>query len=362
MTKTPGLQPLSKRTLRLLAIEEDLEHRQLIAKSLQKVPGGRYVVEWATTLAAFKEQLETEGFDAAVVVPRLEPAELGKLVSDLRALCQETAIILLAGEESAAGEQAGCEMAVDFLMSKSDLSPKGIDRAIRYAIRNRDQQLRLMNFSRLVAHDLMGPVGNVRSAAETLGMVLPDFGEDSKELMEVLRADCDNLMEILSALHEFSDCQHRTLKPEKLPLGHILERALGALNLGAALEDGRVVCGALPDASVDPDLFVQVFQKLIQNGLMYNASARPSVTIESIAGPGRCELRFLDNGIGIEPAKAAEVFRPLYRLHGASEYEGVGLGLAVCKEIVERHGGEIWLEPGGGEGQGCAFCLRLGAS
>lgn len=350
---------LSKHLIRLLAFEGADDASGWIERNLEKASGDTFLVERVSALAEVEDRFKKERYDAALLAPGLDVPEAGKLISDLRALNEETAIILLVEREGWNEKGSSLDMAVDFLSSKEGLSHFGQVRAIRYAIRNREQQLRLRNFSRLVAHDLLGPVGNVRNAAETFSMVMPECEGDAKELLEVLRSDCDGLIETLSGLHEFSASQNQALNLELVSLEHVLEMALDDLSLATAREDGRVVCGQLPEAKVDPELFSNVFRKLIQNGLTYNQSDSPCVRIDGVSVEGFCELRFVDNGIGIDPAKSSEVFRPLHRLQGAADYKGVGLGLSVCKEVVERHNGNVWLDGNGDEGRGSTFCVRF---
>ncbi|MDQ8187599.1 ATP-binding protein [Pelagicoccus sp. SDUM812002] len=359
MIEEAQLDSLVTRGLKILLIEDDEEDRFLIERILRRSTGDRHSIDWISSSTELSDRLREVQYDAILLDYYLGTKTAEDLVAELTAQSESTAIIVLTGKDASGADEAAFGMAIDFFLSKSDLSPGGIDRAIRYAIRNRDQQVRLRNFSRLVAHDLMGPVGNVKSAAETLSLVLPSLEGDSKELLDVLCSDCENLMSTLSALHDFSMSQAGQLSVEACSLEGILESALSNLNMADVITDGRVFSDSLPQVSVDPKLFTHVFQNLIQNALKYNASKEPRLRISATIGSTGCELRFSDNGIGIAPSKISAVFRPMYRLHGASEYKGTGLGLAVCKEVVERHGGRIWAESSGVEGEGSTFIIRL---
>jgi signal transduction histidine kinase len=102
-----------------------------------------------------------------------------------------------------------------------------------------------------------------------------------------------------------------------------------------------------------------VFQNLISNALKYRSAAPPAVTISAQRAGRWWEFRVSDNGIGIAPEYHQRIFELFQRLHGQNEYDGTGLGLAVVKGIVERHGGQVWVESR--LGAGATFCFTLPA-
>jgi signal transduction histidine kinase len=121
--------------------------------------------------------------------------------------------------------------------------------------------------------------------------------------------------------------------------------------------------GPLPPVAGDPERVVQLLSNLVSNGLKYNKSPQPEVVIGArpadAAAGGRDFVTFYvrDNGIGIEPQYHDQVFRMFRRLHRRDEVEGTGAGLAICKKIVEAHGGRIWVESQPGHGATFLFTL-----
>jgi light-regulated signal transduction histidine kinase (bacteriophytochrome) len=130
-------------------------------------------------------------------------------------------------------------------------------------------------------------------------------------------------------------------------------------NLESTLQENHaeVVCADLPSLSVDSSQMQSLFQNLILNGIKYNTKPNPRVEIG--CSPSGNVYRFFvrDNGIGISPRFFERIFIVFQRLHTAREYDGTGLGLTLCRKIVERHGGKIWVESVPGEGSTFHFTL-----
>ena len=133
-------------------------------------------------------------------------------------------------------------------------------------------------------------------------------------------------------------------------------------NLRTAIEESgaQVTSGELPTVIGDQTQLVQLFQNLVNNAIKFRREEEPPRVEVGAERRGEREWLFWvrDNGIGIEPQYAERIFRIFQRLHGKGEYSGTGIGLAVCKKIVERHGGVIWVESSPGGGATFYFTLR----
>jgi light-regulated signal transduction histidine kinase (bacteriophytochrome) len=128
--------------------------------------------------------------------------------------------------------------------------------------------------------------------------------------------------------------------------------ALAIENLSEAIKESRAVVtmDEFPILFVDPSQLTQLFQNLIGNAIKYRGEEPPRVHISCVVAAKRCIFAVADNGIGIATAYREQVFGVFKRLHNQTKYKGTGIGLAVCKRIVERAGGRIWIEgpPDGG--------------
>ncbi|WP_158263813.1 GAF domain-containing protein [Deinococcus arcticus] len=215
----------------------------------------------------------------------------------------------------------------------------------------------LEQFAYIASHDLQAPI---RSVASFAALIDQRYGEGLDErgrlyLRQIVESG-EHMKRLVDDLLAFSrvHTERRPLSP--VDAAAVFDRVAGRLQgegPGAA-----VTRGPLPVVMVDAQQLDQLFQNLLGNGLKY---ARPGVPpcIQVTAEPDGPNWRFAvqDNGIGIEPQYFERIFVIFQRLHGRERYEGTGIGLAVCKKIVERHGGRLWLDSTPGAGSTFFFTL-----
>jgi len=124
-----------------------------------------------------------------------------------------------------------------------------------------------------------------------------------------------------------------------------------------ARRGAQVAIGPLPTVRASAPQLIQLFQNLIENAIKYGPAEAPQVDISAREDASAWRFSVRDNGIGIEPAYHEKIFAVFQRLHGRDEYPGTGMGLAICRKIVERHGGRIWVESEAGTGATFHFTL-----
>jgi len=216
----------------------------------------------------------------------------------------------------------------------------------------------LDEFTNVASHDLQEPLRTLIAFSDLLRKDLGDsLPEQAAKDLAFITDAAKRMQTFIQGLLALSRTGRVAKKREKVSLGECAERALEALASRMEETGAQVTRDKLPEVWGDSTLLTELYQNLIGNALKFSGEQRPIIwlTFEELGGKQIFGVR--DNGIGIEPKYAQEIFKPLRRLHGRAEYEGSGIGLATCRRIVERHGGKIWVESEFGKGAHFRFTI-----
>ncbi len=220
----------------------------------------------------------------------------------------------------------------------------------------------LGQFAYVASHDLREPLRVIRSYIQILddrckGKLDPDCAE----FMEFIVDGAVRMERLVEDLLSYARVTTEGKRFGSVDAQEVFERAL--TNLQVALENNgaSVTSDALPTVTADDSQFERLFQNLIGNAVKYHGPEPPRVRVSAQQNGKEWLFSVRDNGIGIDPHFAERVFEIFQRLHSRSEYEGTGIGLAVCKKIVERHGGRIWVESELGKGATFYFTIPSGS-
>lgn len=228
--------------------------------------------------------------------------------------------------------------------------------------RNRD----LQEFAYVASHDLQEPLRKVRAFSGLLRDEYSEVVDGEGELYLDRIVDAAGRMStLINALLAYARISTRTREFVRVDLGEVLADVLSDLELKIGDTQAEVEVGALPDVTADETQMRQLFQNLVGNALKFcRPGEAPRVRVFQRAATGvlpggtpAAEIVVQDEGIGFEPGQAANIFDPFHRLHGRGDYEGTGMGLAICRRIAERHGGQ--LSAAAEPGSGATFVLRL---
>jgi PAS domain S-box-containing protein len=231
-------------------------------------------------------------------------------------------------------------------------------------VRERTAELRrsneeLQQFASVASHDLQEPLRMVANFVQLLARRYEGLlGKDADEFIGFAVEGVKRMQSLIRDLLDYSRLG-RQPAAEWADCGAICDRAI--LDLGAAIQDsGALVSrGDLPKVEVDGTLLQQVFQNLIGNAIKFRGGRRPEIRVQAERRDGEWLFSVRDNGIGIDPSQAQRIFVIFQRLHAREEYPGTGVGLAICKKVVERHSGRIWVESEPGRGSTFLFTLPV---
>lgn len=218
----------------------------------------------------------------------------------------------------------------------------------------------LEHFAYIASHDLQEPLRMVASYVQLLARRYKGkLDAEADEFIGFAVDGATRMQALIHALLAYSRIGTKRKPFEPVDCDKIV--AIAVKNLQLALEEsqGSVTCGPLPTVTGDGIQLGQLFQNLIANALKFRGAESPKIHISAERKGAEWVFSCRDNGIGIDPQFSERIFVIFQRLHSKDEYPGTGIGLALCKKIVERHGGRIWVESG--EGKGSIFYFTMPA-
>jgi light-regulated signal transduction histidine kinase (bacteriophytochrome) len=235
----------------------------------------------------------------------------------------------------AAGEAAPDRVPED--RSSGDLA------RVNAELRRANSELR--DFAHIASHDLQEPLRMITSYLQLLER---HYGEqldpEAREFLSFAVDGATRMKSLIQDLLKFSQAGTAVASFRPVSAGLLLEQALS--NLEVAIEESRAQISSdpLPIVVADSNLLVQVFQNLIGNAIKFHGDRPPSIHVSATEQDSSWVFAIRDNGIGIDQQHGPRIFQIFERLHGADQYPGTGVGLAIAQKVVERHGGSIWFE------------------
>ena len=205
----------------------------------------------------------------------------------------------------------------------------------------------LQDFAFVASHDLQEPLRKIRTFGDRLQISYAHQLGDGADYLERMQRAAERMSRLIADLLEFSRVSTSPNPFESVNLGDALDDVLDNLELKINETGARIEIEPLPTIEADAFQMRQLMQNLILNSIKFvREGTSPKIRISNRALSNTTEaeqfqLQFSDNGIGIDPRYVDKIFTPFQRLHGRDQYEGTGIGLAICRRIVERHGGRI---------------------
>lgn len=187
-----------------------------------------------------------------------------------------------------------------------------------------------------------------------------NLSKDAEFVITAISSGATRMRELIQDLLDLSRARNRELECRDTPLDIMIGNVLNDLSISIRESGAAIEFGSLPVVQCDPILLAQVFQNLISNAIKFRREeVAPRIHISVQTMMNEHEITVSDNGIGIASDDSEKVFAAFKRLHARIDYEGSGIGLSICRKIVNRHGGRIWIESNGSIGSHFHFTLPI---
>ena len=355
------------RRLRALLVEDNAADGELMLHALRQ-GGFDSESEVVQTAAEFADRIRRNKYEIILADYRLPGWNGMETVTILRQEGQDIPVVLVSGAlgELKAGECIK-QGAADYVL-KDHLAH--LPQAVRRAIREkelRDENRRtheeltrsnrdLEQFAYVASHDLQEPLRMVATYTQLLGeRYKGKLDENADKYIHYAKDGALRMQTLVTDLLAFSRVGRSQEAPQDIDCNFVAGCVMANLQSVIQESGARISYSDLPVLLGDRTELLQLFQNLIGNAIKFRRSERPEVRITAEQNRKEWLFSVADNGIGIAPQHAADVFAIFKRLHTREEYPGSGIGLAICKKIVEQNQGRIWVESQPGQGSTFRF-------
>ncbi len=241
-------------------------------------------------------------------------------------------------------------------LSRAQIAEEAREKLLKELVESNTE---LERFAYVASHDMQEPVRMVNMYSQ---LVAEDYGskldEKGRRHLRTIAAQATRMQMMVQDLLRYSRVRHDQGEAVTIDLNEQMKHIRANFAQLLADSGARIDAEGLPEVSGNAIQIQRLFENLISNGIKYQPPGQlPVITITASDAGDRWRIAVQDNGIGIDPDYAGDIFEPFRRLHTWDEYQGTGLGLTICRKIVQRHGGTIGIEPSDGPGARFVFTL-----
>jgi signal transduction histidine kinase len=352
--------------LNVLVVDDDEADRKLVMRAMKQSGLSCAFVE-KTNVADAVAVCEQQDFDFAIVDYRMPGQDGLTCIAYLHARVPQIPVVMMTGQgDEVVAAQAIKAGAMDYIPKKLITAPS-IRRIVETVLEKVEMQRRieqqqgdLERFAAVLVHDLKAPITAVQAFARYIETGLRAASPD----LDTIGDHCRGITNAVRRMDALINMLYKYTKVDAEVALHLvdMDRVMtdAVSDLRSTIEErrARINYGKLPVVAGDASELTELVENLIGNGLKYCEADTPTIDVTATPdGENNWRFAIKDNGIGISDKYRQQIFKPFERLHGTGKYDGAGLGLAICKKIVERHGGVIWCE--GNVSQGTTFCFTL---
>lgn len=227
-------------------------------------------------------------------------------------------------------------------LAAQDLEKRVVERTSELQQVNRQ----LETFAYSVSHDLRAPLRHIDAFSQILMDDYADsLDEEAKGVLQRIVAGCNNMEHLIDSILLLSRTARQPLNKIQINMERLAREAYAQISEQQQILDAEFSIGSMPESQADPILIRQVFVNLIGNAFKYSSKReKPLVEVGSVSRDDETVYFVRDNGVGFDMKYADKLFGVFQRLHSSQEFEGTGVGLAIVQNIIQRHGGKVWVE------------------
>jgi signal transduction histidine kinase len=365
--------------INILIIDDCAEDRETYRRLLKQNPDYNFNVMECENGEDGLERCQQEKIDCLVLDYMLPDIDGIEFLQELKKFSFQGVVLMLTGEgNEKVAVQALKEGAHDYLVKGKDLFTS-FHRTIQSAVRMNDSNLKrkraeeklkyyakelersnkeLEHFAALACHDLQEPLRKFMAFGERLSREYePVLDEQGKSYLERMDKAAKRMKNFINDLLQYSKVTTRENSYQAIDMNKMMVEILEILEFQVSRVQGKVVVDNLPHLEVDPMPIRQLFINLLGNALKFHKeNVSPVVKVSAQKdGEGYWVMQIEDNGIGFDEKYSERILKPFERLHGMNVYEGTGMGLAICKKIIDHHNGSIEITSQPGEGT----CVKI---
>jgi PAS domain S-box-containing protein len=323
------------------------------------IVGGKHIANWligqSNVIGVSKKEIElyakeidadtNEMLDAFEKMPEMSLAKFEEVLDLLWIMAKKISVL---GHNN-------------LILAKDITERKKVEKALHQSVTDlKRSNAELEQFAYVASHDLQEPLRMVSSYMQLLKLRYGGkLDSDADEFIGFAVDGANRMQTLINDLLTFSRVGTRGKPFDPTDCETVLEQVLANLKMAIEESGAMITHEALPTVMADGSQLLQLFQNLVANAIKFCCDETPRIHLSAEQKETEWVFLVADNGIGIEPEFFERIFVIFQRLHGRGEYSGTGIGLAVCKKIVERHGGRIWVESELGKGTTFFFTIPI---